>query len=58
MKRLPKKVVIDFNEISEVIGDIIGDYLSDTYGFCHYGFAYEIKGDKIVCSDIDWGTSD
>jgi len=56
--KLPKKVVIDLKELDDEIGYLLGDYLSDTYGYCHYGFTYAIKGDKVVCSDIDWDTSD
>lgn len=58
MKKLPRKVVIDFDEIKEEIGDIISGYLSDTYGFCHYGCDYEIKNGKVYCSNIVWDTEE
>ncbi len=43
----------------EELGDIVGDYLSDTYGYCHRGFHFEfgcINGrvEEIVATDIQW----
>ena len=44
---LPKQVTIQesvFNATDiEAIADVVSDYLSDTYGFCHKGFDLEIK---------------
>lgn len=65
--KLPKKVSFNLSELDyeeedlqddEIIGEIIGDYLSDTYGFCLFGFLYEIKGNKVYCSKIDWDTTE
>ena len=40
---LPDNVVIDeLTPNMAEVEDEISDYLSDTYGFCHYGFDYEI----------------
>jgi hypothetical protein len=38
------EVIIDeeFLETADFLGDIIGDAISNEYGFCHYGFDYEI----------------
>lgn len=65
--KLPKKVSFNLSELDyekedleddEIIGEIIGNYLSDTYGFCHYGFLYEIKDNKVYCSNIIWDTEE
>ena len=34
--------------------EVLSDYLSDTYGFCHYGFCYEESNGKIHITDIEW----
>ena len=34
--------------------EAISDYLSDTYGFCHYGFKYEDYGEQIHIINIEW----
>ena len=62
---LPNEVSVemsdkDFEEVCESgLADYLGDYLSDTYGFCHTGFTYRIDywfddiefvGDKLVVS--------
>lgn len=46
---LPEEVIIDITEDNEyLLEDIHGyaenlsDYLSDEYGYCHYGFATEV----------------
>lgn len=46
---LPKQVIIDININNiDLLVDIDGcadnlsDYLSDTYGFCHYGFTAQV----------------
>ena len=53
---LPKQVTIQesvFNDTDiEAIADVVSDYLSDTYGFCHKGFELEIKA-----KNIKWDTS-
>jgi hypothetical protein len=44
LKILPKKVELELPEMDEEdIADYISDELSDTYGYCHNGFAYEIE---------------
>lgn len=63
---LPDTVVISINELDydpedgDVLDDAIGDYLSDRYGFCHYGFDYSTDaatGD-ITVTNIDWDVSE
>lgn len=62
---LPNVVIVnvgelDYDEETDDIGEILGDYLSDTFGFCHYGFCYEpdiLTGD-IVIFDIEWDDSE
>ena len=47
-----------------VDGDVICDYLSDTYGFCHHGFNYELclnddlEYKVIEVTNIQWDTTD
>lgn len=38
--------------------EYISDLLTDKYGFCHNGFKYEIKGNTVVCTDINWDIED
>ena len=65
MKELPTRITININDLDyqpeyDDLADAISDWLSDTYGFCHYGFDYEtdyITGD-ITVFDIDWDISD
>ena len=43
--RLPLEVEQDFafNDYDEEeLADYLGNWLSDTFGFCHFGFNYEI----------------
>ena len=66
--RLPKNVIIPFEDIDtnvdmedeEEVASEIGDILSDSYGFCHYGFDMDIDYDKkeVYASHIKWDTSD
>lgn len=59
--KLPKEVEIDAKELDfdgRDEDEVIGDYLSDKYGFCHFGFKFEKDGDKIQVSDIEWDTSE
>ncbi len=41
----------DDENYEEALSDTVSDYLSDTYGFCHFGF--NIK-DKIIENDTGW----
>jgi len=34
--------------------EAISDFLSDKYGFCHYGFTYEETNGKIHITNIKW----
>ena len=40
--------------------EVISDYLSDEYGFCHYGFDYTVDKDAglVHVTDIKWDTSE
>lgn len=44
LKKLPKNVTITIEDYCEGddLDDIIADMLSDEYGFCLFGFNYEI----------------
>ena len=45
---------IDDDEDPEIAEEIISDYLSDTYGYCHKGFDYVIEDGLIKVTNIDW----
>ena len=67
---LPERVTIsasalaldtdDIYEDKEELSDIISDYLSDSYGFCHYGFDFDViynelnEPSDIVITNIKW----
>lgn len=45
MRMLPQEVIYEgyiSKEDEDNIDEILGDYLSDNWGYCHYGFAFEI----------------
>ena len=50
----------DIYRDKEAMSDILSDYLSDEYGFCHKGFDYEVhynefnEPSEVVVSDIQW----
>ena len=54
LETLPKELTLSENEVTkngqltykskEDLLDIVSDYLSDTYGFCHDGFSAEVSG--------------
>ena len=51
----PTDIDEDWDEMSEdEREDAISDYLSDTYGFCHYGFCYEETDEQIHITNIEW----
>lgn len=61
---LPTRITVNINDIEYDpeygIAGAISDYLSDTYGYCHYGFDFETDttmGD-ITVFNIEWDTSD
>ena len=41
----------DFNTSDDEIADMLSDWLSDEYGYCHNGFDYEIISPTITISD-------
>lgn len=61
---LPNTVTINLSELKyeegDDLGDAISDYLSDTYGFCHKGFEYEVDDSSktITVVNIDWDTEE
>ena len=57
--KLPKSIKVSIYDLldeleAEELNEKINDYLSDTYGFCVYG--YNVKDLEIV--DIDWDTKE
>lgn len=64
---LPTSVTINVSDLNledeykdnvDVAGDAISDYLSNTYGFCHFGFDFQNVGDTFVVTNIEWDTSE
>ena len=59
---LPTEVYVKHEEISEDWDEMcrseqeeaMANYLSDTYGFCHYYFEYEDDGEQIHITHIEW----
>ena len=67
--KLPKEVDIQIDdELREFISnsdkdgfeEYINNYLSDEYGYCHFGWNYDIDAneDKVHVKDIEWDTSE
>ena len=53
------EVDIDWHNLNEFEREeLLMDWLSDTYGFCHYGFMYEETDGIIHITDIDWDTAE
>ena len=44
----------DSIEDEEYLIEEINNYLSDTYGWCVWNYDYEIVGDEILISNIEW----
>ena len=71
-EELPKEVTIDIHSLVDDDIDLSGDdynldepisdWLSDNYGYCHFGFNYEYDFDKdpdfVYVTDIEWDTSE
>jgi hypothetical protein len=66
---LPKVVEFNASEVAldaddEDASEILSDLLSDTYGYCHFGFDYEVirnengEPSKYICKNIEWDTSE
>lgn len=66
---LPREVKISLKELEakheelhgrklseEALDEFLGDYLSDEYGYCHFGCEYDIdfENDIIICKNIEW----
>ena len=65
--KLPKKVEVtteelgvdkDYSMDDEYDEEVISDWLSDTYGYCHEGFRFTNKNGKITITGIKWDTSE
>ena len=44
----------DSLEDTDYVEEEINDYLSDEYGWCVNSYNWEVDGDKIKITDIDW----
>ena len=51
---------LDYDEEEDDLDIAIGDYLSDTYGYCinKFNFFRNDESDYITVTDIDWDTTD
>lgn len=61
------ELAIDTDEIAQdedALADIVSDYLSDTYGYCHRGFGCQVRYNEFgepsefVVKDIEWDVDD
>lgn len=44
---LPTEIIEEFNcDDKEELDDMISNWLSDSFGYCHFGFNYEIEKDN------------
>lgn len=43
---------------SEDEEEFVSDYITNKYGFCHNGFTYEIVGDELIVSNVQWDVDD
>jgi len=63
---LPTSVIIDLRQLIDddidveavFLDDLISDWLSDTYGFTHFGFDYDVNGDEVHVTNVQWDTED
>lgn len=52
----------DIYKVPEELSNIIGDYLSNEYGYCHAGFAFDViynemnEPSSVIVTDIEWDT--
>lgn len=51
---LPSTVTVEFTNSEVVDEDYISEYLCNKYEYCPKGFTFDIEGDKVVISDIEW----
>ena len=62
---LPKNIQIDSKVMDELginptetdgdeISEILSDWLSNEFGFCHKGFEFEVEGNHINILNIIW----
>ena len=50
---------IDYEVLfEEEFCDALSDYISDSTGFCHKGFNYNVKNGKVIISNIQWDYSE
>lgn len=62
LPNLPSEVEVSIYDVDYVEGetdpeelsDTLSDYLSDTYGYTHFGFDFDVEGDTIYIYNIKW----
>lgn len=62
MNNLPTELYVKPTDIDEEWDEmdddereeVMSDYLSDTYGFCHKGFRYKTDSEQIHITNIEW----
>jgi hypothetical protein len=64
---LASQLQLDTDDIADDEDELeeeLSDYLSDTYGFCHNGFNFEVvrnedgEPSEFIITNIDWDTTD
>lgn len=48
----------DSIEDEEYVVEEINNFLSDTYGWCVWNYDYEVVGDEILITNIEWDLDD
>lgn len=55
MKHLNLQDIVNYPE-EHILMDELSDYLSDTTGYCHFGFEIKQEKDEIIACNIRWDT--
>jgi len=60
-----EKIAVTYDELGlrntdsdDEIQDKVSDWLSDSTGFCHYGFSWYRTKQQIVVTHVDWDKSE
>lgn len=56
--KLNKEKDLHYTNPDDDLEQAISDYLSNTFGYCHFGFKYVDNGENVRVYDIQWDTID
>ena len=56
--KLNKEKDLHYTNPDDDLEQTISDYLSNTFGYCHFGFKYVDNGENVRVYDIQWDTTD